>query len=1058
MNIKKLHFFDKSGYELNFDWNKDRNCWEGNIYLPKVSVGLYANTSIYVLEEIENNKFVFPQYENNGRKDIIFSWDILNKFVDEFFMFTFDSSYIQSDTSALTYVENDGPDCEPVLITRFDEYKIDLDTNKEERALPIHVAFISLEKYDSNTFKRTLVMSYNFKPIARINFFAETIEEDERLKSLNYNFGYNISNEDTIIFKNSNIKEPYPDFSLLNEKRKELMIEGHNIYPYIGSYKALINAIKFFGYDNLNIIEFWKNVNNEDSNFGKIYHVKKYELSNKEHIIVNDNKINVPNQNYKKLSNIALSYKINIPVKRLKENTDNEYENDYHALFELPYTEEIYNYTIEEAVIKLFALRDKLNKEFLAGKNRVIDVIGESNYFGLCSINQNSQFGFTSLYKSGENLSIEVFPDNIIRIDKNKILKDYIFKTHINNWNKSSNINKDTILGNISQKNISRINLSKSEDVNNYVKTEKERCDIYKDFYTKLYYDKTINDNTDNDFHDYFNDKFTKDNETISINSYIFDKNNYEYLHNTISAKVVLSNTLFTKKTFGNVSGSFGNINKFITFNNIDNFGYNHIKWTIRHSKNNNQIDDELKNIGVEKKYKYYNWSCTKEGSISEYNSVFFELPFIGYYDVELSITDSFNNISSMVFTKYIKVEPYNLDIRGFYYDAREIPENILGLTKYKNLFGYKTYIDNLYNNIYSEEFNNLPDEYYDEMKKYILGRLEYMTYIATSESSITGINEMSMPIYKSNFLTTNVDGVDYKRFYIDNDTYRIYKQYDFLKSSFLYSEYKEGDKYPIKNKKDILTDEIIGKPKIDDNNPNPIETTNTGPYTFDFFKNEWKNSDNVNINITKLTPNIQNARYIKNGVDVKPYTWILLGYNNSKISGKIIPKYSDTYIIKNKRGVFQNIWTITNTTTGKKYTHNGKFITLLLTEEGNYTVSLKIKDINGNIYEASRNLIIVSKDANYKLYTPFITDFYDIYNSSSYNDSNEDSDNDYYDSDYTDSDYIDNEIKEIGYVLENNIININTDDLTKGEYTLYYADEFGNEIEDWSPITKFSI
>ena len=37
----------------------------------------------------------------------------------------------------------------------------------------------------------------------------------------------------------------------LNEKRKELMMEGSNIYPYIGSYKAIINAIKFFGYENL---------------------------------------------------------------------------------------------------------------------------------------------------------------------------------------------------------------------------------------------------------------------------------------------------------------------------------------------------------------------------------------------------------------------------------------------------------------------------------------------------------------------------------------------------------------------------------------------------------------------------------------------------------------------------------------------------------------------------------------------------------------------------------------------------------------------------------------
>ena len=54
---KNLQFFDYNGYNLNFEWvvesnSKDIGHWEGTIYLPKVSVGLYANTSIYILEKI----------------------------------------------------------------------------------------------------------------------------------------------------------------------------------------------------------------------------------------------------------------------------------------------------------------------------------------------------------------------------------------------------------------------------------------------------------------------------------------------------------------------------------------------------------------------------------------------------------------------------------------------------------------------------------------------------------------------------------------------------------------------------------------------------------------------------------------------------------------------------------------------------------------------------------------------------------------------------------------------------------------------------------------------
>ena len=59
------------------------------------------------------------------------------------------------------------------------------------------------------------------------------------------------------------------------------MLEGHNIYPYIGGYKAIINTIKFFGYDNLNIIEYWRNINEYDSEYGKIYRTYVYSLKDR---------------------------------------------------------------------------------------------------------------------------------------------------------------------------------------------------------------------------------------------------------------------------------------------------------------------------------------------------------------------------------------------------------------------------------------------------------------------------------------------------------------------------------------------------------------------------------------------------------------------------------------------------------------------------------------------------------------------------------------------------------------------------------------------------------
>ena len=161
MNIDKLHFFDNNGYNLNFQKNKN-GYWEGTIYLPKVSVGLYANTTIYILEEISslgdslspNNdnlpdnlgqittEYCFPK----GTGKIVFMWDQLNTFVDEFFMFNFDDTYTIKETSSLVYTPNDGPDCNTLIINKFDRYEIPLDNTTNPKALPVHVAFMANEK------------------------------------------------------------------------------------------------------------------------------------------------------------------------------------------------------------------------------------------------------------------------------------------------------------------------------------------------------------------------------------------------------------------------------------------------------------------------------------------------------------------------------------------------------------------------------------------------------------------------------------------------------------------------------------------------------------------------------------------------------------------------------------------------------------------------------------------------------------------------------------------------------------------------------------------------
>jgi hypothetical protein len=95
---------------------------------------------------------------------------------------------------------------------------------------------------------------------ATIKLRAEIEEEDERLKLMLENFAIQLNLQELKIFRDSDINEELPNYLLLNEKRKEMLLEYHNIFPYIGSYKALVNIINFFGYGDTRLKEYWLNV------------------------------------------------------------------------------------------------------------------------------------------------------------------------------------------------------------------------------------------------------------------------------------------------------------------------------------------------------------------------------------------------------------------------------------------------------------------------------------------------------------------------------------------------------------------------------------------------------------------------------------------------------------------------------------------------------------------------------------------------------------------------------------------------------------------------------
>lgn len=972
MVVKNLEFFDKDGYNLNLNWNDDRHIWEGNIFFPRVSVGLYENTTIYVVEykgEQADDDYTYPMGEGN----IAFQWDLANSFVDEFFMFDFDEDYELKDTSALIYTPYDGPICETLIINRFEKYIAPLlgsaQNIEQDDLLEIHVAFMADENSAETTYKRTLVMSYENGytkyEIARITFFAETIEEDERLKIWNENLGYNLKPEDTMIFKHSDIHEYMPDFEILNEKRKELMLEGHNIYPYIGSYKAILNAIKFFGYDNLNIVEYWRNINEYDSEFGKIYRTYVYTIKDRKTLSTKRKPITLNTKDFQKLSNISLVYNVNHPEE--DEETGKKYDE-----YGLPNVIEDFDkskrddfiLTIEEALIKLFALKKKLNNEFMPGSTKITDIIGEGNYFGINLIGNNPQISTVNYIESKGYVDFTVFPNKHCYITENEDFARYIAEI--------KELHVDETLGGLKDKTIEEIskfyadNDSDSDAINEIdtrslgkiISKEKNDfvCDIYEEYYN-ITYDNKFGDakkyglreipEARNIYKDIVLDDVP--NDPYGVNDVVPDM--------TICAKVILK-------------GQFSE--------NID--GSSIIEWKIIYTTDPDK-----------------NWTATRTGDVKTFGNLFVQLPYLGNYDVEMTVWDVYNHCCKQYTKDAIIVEPYNIDIRGFYYDARPLPDGL----KYELM---------------------IPQEYQDDVEK------EYRYYLWGGKSKgIVTYKRNPLEISLSDIVGEYIDGnfsdINREKWVsivnTESDGYNILKiswvqndqsnvsygvdEFDF-NNELVNASFDENDSYSSEWNKDelyhvikknvdnmyhwALQEHLGGKDKNSTmrNYRRDGSVSFEGPYyKYDvdtiLYKIEkgYKEYDHLNQEIINLEhgDHYKYVRYINSVVDIKPLTWILLGFDYTRITGRMIngeyPKWTLT-MIGDELDPDEDLRKDKEITT-----HNGLYFTYLFEEEGIYKIKLEILDINGNEYVIEKPIVIVDKDANYEMYHT-LKDEYDKY------------------------------------------------------------------------------
>jgi hypothetical protein len=168
----------------------------------------------------------------------------------------------------------------------------------------------NLPYFDTSASGKTYTFIINVEPylIASIQLFGQTEIEDDRFEQNLKLLGANLGIDAYPIYKESDIQDQGIDFTILNRKRKELLSVYPEIYNYIGSYKALINAINYFGYNDLDLYEYYRNIKQGSLLYGKLHKTLIEDIFNRS---VPGWTSNEPDsKNYKKTNLFNLTYKI----------------------------------------------------------------------------------------------------------------------------------------------------------------------------------------------------------------------------------------------------------------------------------------------------------------------------------------------------------------------------------------------------------------------------------------------------------------------------------------------------------------------------------------------------------------------------------------------------------------------------------------------------------------------------------------------------------------------------------------------------------------------------
>jgi len=395
MVIDNLYFFDKNGEIINLQNNPKTGIPEANIYFDPLSVALYDNENIFIVEKV-GTEYKFPTLApgqsitakwTTSTESPFFLYEVEKEFkIGEFVLQRRDSISIGYDDILPT---SDGSNIDVNF-----PLQLNIGFNPEQETEYVRILEIYLNDASSPG-ESTL--------IASLLFYGEGEDEDERFRIWLQNFGIKFNRQDANILASYDIKEALPDWKKINSTRKNLLVNQNEIFPYIGTYKGLVNFINMFGYkDVLHIKEYWQNINSTSPYFNKLFLVDLTDILDDGKIdnlnLLNLNKNIKSGKQFVKTEFLALTYEFT-------KATDN-FDDDG-----LPEVVETTDFTVDEIFYKLNHLGKKVKNEIIPVNVKIKDIIGEFIYFQKFTIKYWRDETWILDYNLNERVKVKYSPD-----------------------------------------------------------------------------------------------------------------------------------------------------------------------------------------------------------------------------------------------------------------------------------------------------------------------------------------------------------------------------------------------------------------------------------------------------------------------------------------------------------------------------------------------------------------------------------------------------------------------------------------------------------------------